>query len=96
MKTEPASILTSRIKMLFSREISLGITLLLMVILAMAWANSPWSDLYHGLWKTRLTIGFDDFKITESLHRWINDGLMAYFFFLITLNANRRPKNETL
>ncbi|MFZ9003261.1 MAG: Na+/H+ antiporter NhaA [Robiginitalea sp.] len=89
MKTEPASILTSRIKMLFSREISLGITLLLMVILAMAWANSPWSDLYHGLWKTRLTIGFDDFKITESLHRWINDGLMAYFFFLIGLEVKR-------
>lgn len=89
VKKDPAAILTSRIKMLFSREISLGITLLLMVILAMAWANSPWSDSYHKLWKTQLTIGFEDFMITESLHRWINDGLMAYFFFLIGLEVKR-------
>jgi NhaA family Na+:H+ antiporter len=96
MKKAPATILTSRIKMLFSREISLGITLLLMVILAMAWANSPWSDSYHKLWKTQLTIGFEDFMITESLHRWINDGLMAYFFFLIGLEVKRESISGAL
>ncbi|MEJ2583497.1 MAG: Na+/H+ antiporter NhaA [Robiginitalea sp.] len=89
MKKEPAVVLSSRIKRIFSHDISLGIILLGMVVIAMVWANSPWADTYHQLWKTKLTIGFESFQITESLHRWINDGLMAYFFFLIGLEVKR-------
>lgn len=89
MKKEPAVFLSRRIKRILSHDSSLGVVLLAMVVIAMAWANSPWAESYHQLWKTKLTIGFESFQITESLHRWINDGLMAYFFFLIGLEVKR-------
>lgn len=85
MWKEPASILTSRLKTLYARESTLGITLLIVVAVAMAWANSPWWESYQELWEMELSIGFGDTVLSEPLLRWINDGLMAYFFFLIGL-----------
>lgn len=67
----------------------LGIILLVMVVIAMAWANSPWSHSYHDLWKIKLTIGFEGSELTKSLHYWINDFLMAYFFFMVGLEVKR-------
>jgi hypothetical protein len=60
-----------------------GIVLLFNALLALAWANSPWGESYHHLWETKLTIGVPGFGLTESLHHWINDGLMAVFFFVV-------------
>ena len=57
--------------------------------LALAWANSPWSESYFHLWERTLTIGTKGFGLTETLHRWINDGLMAVFFFLVGLEIKR-------
>lgn len=81
--------LTSGVKSLFRRESSLGLMLLLCIALALLWANSPWSESYFGLWERQLTIGIEAYTITGSLHLWINDGLMAYFFLLIGLEIRR-------
>ena len=89
MKKAPIDRVTRPVRKLFSKDIALGITLLIMAIIAMAWANSPWAPSYHHLWETELTIGFEGFKITETLHHWINDGLMAYFFLLVGLEIKR-------
>jgi NhaA family Na+:H+ antiporter len=74
---------------LFTSGSSLGIILLVMVVIAMAWANSPWSHYYHELWTLKLTIGFKGSELTKSLHYWINDFLMAYFFFMVGLELKR-------
>jgi NhaA family Na+:H+ antiporter len=66
-----------------------GIVLLFNALLALAWANSPWGESYHHLWETKLTIGVPGFGLTESLHHWINDGLMAVFFFVVGLEIKR-------
>jgi NhaA family Na+:H+ antiporter len=66
-----------------------GLVLLFNAILALAWANSPWGESYHHLWETKLTIGVPGFGLTESLHHWINDGLMAVFFFVVGLEIKR-------
>ncbi|MGB3145718.1 MAG: Na+/H+ antiporter NhaA [Maribacter sp.] len=68
---------------------SLGIILLVMVVIAMVWANSPWSHYYHELWKIKLTIGFEGAELSKSLHYWVNDFLMAYFFFMVGLEVKR-------
>jgi NhaA family Na+:H+ antiporter len=73
----------------FTTGSSLGIILLVMVVVAMAWANSPWSQSYHDLWNIKLTIGFEGSELTKSLHYWINDFLMAYFFFMVGLEVKR-------
>ena len=70
-------------------ESSGGIVLLAAAAVAIAWANSPWSEIYFRSWETKVTIGTATFGITESLGHWINDGLMALFFFVVGLEIKR-------
>jgi NhaA family Na+:H+ antiporter len=71
------------------RESSSGLLLLACTIIALAWANSPWRDAYLRLWEIPISVGVGDYAIRESLHHWINDGLMAVFFFLVGLEIKR-------
>jgi NhaA family Na+:H+ antiporter len=70
-------------------ESSGGILLLGCSLLALGWANSRWADWYANLWETPLTLALGEFVLTHSLHHWINDGLMALFFFVIGLEIKR-------
>lgn len=60
-------------------------------ILAVVWANSPYGNTYDELWHYKFTVGFanTDFYLEKSLILWINDGLMAIFFFVIGLEVKR-------
>jgi NhaA family Na+:H+ antiporter len=73
----------------FKRQASGGIVLFCSAALALILANSPIASLYHHLWEAELTIGFEGFGLTQSLHHWINDGLMAVFFFVVGLEIKR-------
>lgn len=73
----------------FKHQASGGIVLFGATILALVLANSPWSEAYFHLWEFKLTVGFDHFGLTQTLHHWINDGLMAVFFFLVGLELKR-------
>ena len=66
-----------------------GILLLLCALVALIWANSPWGATYDALWSTELTLGTVQFHLTESLRHWVNDGLMAIFFFVVGLEIKR-------
>ncbi len=70
-------------------EASGGILLLASTLAAMLWANLPFSDSYFHLWHTHVKIGVDNFILDYSLHHWINDGLMAIFFFVVGLEIKR-------
>ncbi len=70
-------------------EASGGIVLLIAAVVALVWANSPFGASYQHLWETKITIGAPGFGLTESLHHWINDGLMAVFFFVVGLEIKR-------
>lgn len=66
-----------------------GILLFASTILAIVWANSPWGDLYESLWSYELGIRITDYQLVKPLILWVNDGLMAIFFFLIGLEIKR-------
>ena len=68
-----------------------GILLFLAVVIALVWANSPWREAYHHLWETPFTIGFGEHNISKNLHHWINDGLMAVFFFVVVKVSKDNP-----
>ncbi len=70
-------------------EISSSQLLFSMTLIALIWANSPWSDLYHEIWHHQISIGLDSYRLSQSLLHWINDGLMAIFFFVIGLEIKR-------
>jgi len=66
-----------------------GILLFSATLLAMIWANSGFSESYNALWQYKIGIGSETFQLTKPLILWINDGLMALFFFLIGLEIKR-------
>ncbi len=67
-----------------------GVLLFLAVLVALAWANSPWKEMYHHLWEMPFSVGFgENYIISKTLHHWINDGLMAIFFFVVGLEIKR-------
>ncbi|TNE56922.1 MAG: Na+/H+ antiporter NhaA [Alphaproteobacteria bacterium] len=66
-----------------------GILLLAAAILAMGLANSPLSDFYDGIFATPVAVQVGSFAIDKPLLLWVNDGLMAIFFFLIGLEIKR-------
>ncbi len=70
-------------------EASGGVLLLAFTVVALAWANSPWSHSYHEIWHTTVTLGFGGHLLAKPLELWINDGLMAIFFFVVGLEIKR-------
>jgi Na+/H+ antiporter NhaA len=70
-------------------ETSSGAVLLAAAVAALVWINSPWGSSYDSLWATDLTIRLGDWSLGGDLTYWINDGLMAIFFFVIGLEVRR-------
>lgn len=71
-------------------EAAAGILLLVFSGMALIWANSPWNQSYFDLWqKTYLTFGLGEWALSKPLILWINDGLMAIFFFVVGLEIKR-------
>ncbi len=66
-----------------------GILLLTATVVAMVWANSPWAGSYAAFWDTPVSLVVGSHALTETLLEWINDGLMAMFFFVIGLEIKR-------
>jgi NhaA family Na+:H+ antiporter len=66
-----------------------GLLLLLSTLIALLWANSPWGASYEELFFTHFVIGYGDLALSKPLVFWINDGLMAIFFFLVGLEIKQ-------
>lgn len=66
-----------------------GILLMFITLIALAWANSPWAQSYTDTWLTPITIALGDYGLTKASLLWINDGLMAIFFFVVGLEIKR-------
>lgn len=66
-----------------------GIMLFGATVIAIFWANSPWGDLYQSIWEYRIGVDADTFELTKPSMLWVNDALMAVFFFLIGLEIKR-------
>lgn len=67
-----------------------GIILIFTTIIALIWSNSAYHEYYHELWHN-FKAGFvwGELDMVKSLHHWINDGLMAIFFFTVGLEIKR-------
>lgn len=70
-------------------EASSGVVLLAATLVALVWANSPWNGAYESLWETVGTVSIGQWHLAEDLRHWVNDGLMAIFFFVAGLEIKR-------
>jgi NhaA family Na+:H+ antiporter len=69
------------------QEGAAGRLLIVAALVALVLANSPLADAYHGLWETELGFELGSFSVVHSLLEWVNSGLMAIFFYLVTLEV---------
>ncbi len=79
----------SRIQDFMHREASAGLILMGVALLAMLAANSALAPFYDGFLGTNIRVGVGEFEISKPALLWINDGLMAIFFFLVGLEIKR-------
>jgi NhaA family Na+:H+ antiporter len=73
----------------FRLESASGILLLASALAALFWANSPLAASYFRLWNAKITVDVGLVAISKPLLLWINDGLMAVFFFVVGLEIKR-------
>jgi NhaA family Na+:H+ antiporter len=66
-----------------------GMLLLVCAIVALVWANSPWSQSYSALRGTLVAFQIGTFGLSLDLQHWINEGLMTIFFFVVALEIKR-------
>jgi len=71
------------------RQASGGLLLLACAVVALAWANSPWEIAYGQMLHAPFGLSFGEHLLRFDLHHWINDGLMAVFFFAVGLEIKR-------
>ena len=94
-KARPPLEQTSFIGQLLHVNAISAILLMVSAAVAMIWANSPFFESYYDLWHADFglelshLLDFDDAAVRHSLHRWINDGLMCVFFFVVGLEIKR-------
>ena len=66
-----------------------GLILMVMTVIALFLANSPLADGYAHFFHTNIDFNVGSWKLSHTIHHWINDGLMAIFFFIIGLEIKR-------
>jgi NhaA family Na+:H+ antiporter len=71
------------------RQTTSGLLLMTMAVIALILANSPLADTYQHIIHTLISLNIGNWKLEMSLHHWINDGLMALFFFVVGLELKR-------
>lgn len=89
MRKDPIDFLTKPIVRFINNSTTGGIVLFVSALVALIAANSPWAEEWHHIWEHKLSIGVDEYVLSKTLHHWINDGLMAIFFFVIGLELKR-------
>lgn len=81
--------LLARLRRRASPDIVAAALLLLATVAALVWANSPWGNTYASFWNAELAVRLGGVGLSLSLRHVVNDGLMAFFFFVIGLEVKR-------
>ena len=71
------------------RQTTSGLLLMGMVVLALVLTNGPLASAYEHVIHTLVSLDIGDWTLEMTLHHWINDGLMALFFFVVSLELKR-------
>ncbi len=86
---EPIDRIISPLARFLHVEAAGGAVLLIASVIALVFANSGFSEGYLAIWKTHFQFAIGGFSMDHSLKHWINDGLMAIFFFIVGLEVKR-------
>jgi len=76
-------------KYFFKLEAASGLVLLFAAVIALFISNSSFSETYFNILKSYFTLGTENFGLKLSVLHWINDVLMAIFFFIVSLEIKK-------
>jgi NhaA family Na+:H+ antiporter len=85
----PLARLARPVARFLSIEAAGGFVLVVAAVVALLWANSPWQASYASFWATPLEVRIGPLLFEEDLGHWVNDALMAVFFFVVGLEIKR-------
>src|SRR2546425_1023342 len=88
-RTAWARNLAAPVRDFLSTETGSAAVLLAAAVVALVWANSPWSHSYESVWRTTLSIRLGGGSLSTDLRHWINEGVMTFFFLVVGLEAKR-------
>ena len=88
-RTAWARNLAAPVRDFLNTETAGAAALLAATVVALAWANSPWPDSYESVWTTELSVRLGDAGVSHDLRRWVNEGLMTFYFLVVGLEAMR-------
>ncbi len=88
-QTSRPHLLTGPVREFIATQNSSAVVLLAATLAGLLWANSPWSSSYEDLWDTTLAIRLGGRELSLDFRHWVNDGLMAFFFFVAGLEIRR-------
>src|SRR5918996_911208 len=81
--------LAAPIREFIATENASAVVLLAATLAALLWANLPWGSTYDELWSSELSFRLGGAELSLDLRQWVNDGLMAFFFFVAGLEIRR-------
>jgi Na+/H+ antiporter NhaA len=81
--------LAAPIREFVATENASAVVLLAATVVALLWVNSPWGSTYERVWSAELSLRLAGAELSLSLREWVNDGLMAFFFFVVGLEIRR-------
>jgi NhaA family Na+:H+ antiporter len=81
--------ITAPFKWFFRLEAASGLVLLIAAVIALIISNTNFSDIYFSILNTHILVGTENLGLELSILHWINDALMAVFFFVVTLEIKR-------
>ncbi|MGH2709142.1 MAG: Na+/H+ antiporter NhaA, partial [Actinomycetota bacterium] len=84
-----ARLIARPVREFLETEVAGGFLLLAATVVALIWANSPLRGIYNRLWGTELALRLGPLALADDLRHWVNDGLMAIFFFVVALEVKR-------
>ena len=84
------------IRSFLKTESASGVLLIIFSLFAIFLANSDFANYYYAVKNSQISISFENFQLKETIHHWVNDGLMAIFFLVIGLELKREMINGQL
>lgn len=88
--------LSQYVRQLMANPAAGGVVLVVMTVVALVWANSPFQEAYTQLWHWVLPVRVGPLALERDLHFWVNDLLMAVFFLAVGLEIRRETQSGHL
>lgn len=85
----PPVLLVRSLRDFLAAEVAGAVLICVAVVVALVWANSPWSETYESLLHTRSNVEIGSLGLDLDVHAWIGDGLMTLFFLVVGLEIKR-------